>query len=102
MSIPGVQIPHWTAAGLEEGRLERVQPAVGGQALDRANVPALDLADRHEAAVDDLAVEQHRARPALALAAALLGPGQAEVQAQDVEQAAPAGDGDLDGPAVHA
>ena len=35
-----------------------------------------------------LAVEQDGAGPALALAAAVLGPGQTEVVAQDAEQAA--------------
>ena len=37
---------------------------------------AVDLADRDEARIDDLAVDEHRARAALALAAALLGAGQ--------------------------
>ena len=57
---------------------------------------AVDLADRDEAADDDLAVDEHRAGAALALAAALLRPGQAEVLAQDVEQPAHPRHVDLD------
>ena len=67
-----------------------VRPSVG-EALDRADVGALDLADRHEAAVDDRAVDEDRAGAALAFAAALLRAGQAEVLAQHVEEPAHAG-----------
>ncbi len=87
------------AARLEEGLLERAQRARGsaalGQAFDRPELRAIGLADRHEAAVDHLAVEDDRAGAALALAAAFLGAGEAEVLAQHVEEAAHAGHGDL-------
>ena len=94
--------PALDAAGRQEGRLDRVELSVRRQPLHRADVAALDLADRDEAAVDDLAVDEDRARPALALAAAFLRPGQAQVQAQDVQEAAPARDRDLDGSPVDA
>ena len=51
----------------------------------------IDLAHGHEARVDDLAVDDDRARAALALATALLRAGQAQVFAQRVEQPAHAG-----------
>src|SRR6185503_2322221 len=70
------------------------------QALDRPDDPALDLADRHEAGIDDLAVEDHRAGPALPFPAALLRASEAEILAQDVEQPAHPGHVDLRGGAV--
>ena len=76
------------AAVLQECLLERVQATGRREALDRQDRLALDLRQRHQAAVDDLTVDQHRAGAALALAAALLGAGQTEVLAQRVEQAA--------------
>ena len=45
------------------------------------------LRQRHQAAVDQLAVEQHGAGAALAFAAAFLGAGEAADLAQHVEQA---------------
>src|SRR6185503_19465387 len=44
---------------------------------------------RHQARVHHLAVDRHRAGPALPLAAAFLGAGQVAVLAQDVEQPPP-------------
>ena len=52
-------------------------PGAGRQALDRRDARAVDLADRDEARIDRRAVEQDGAGAALALAAALLGAGQA-------------------------
>ena len=100
MSMPGVQMPHWAppvsrkAAGACSSLPCRRQP------LDRRDRRALDLAHRHQARVDHRAVDQHRARAALALAAALLGAGQAQVLAQHVEQAAHARGVQLDRRAV--
>ena len=61
---------------------------------------AVDLADRHEARVDDRAVDEDRARAALPFPAALLRAGQPEILAQDVEQAPHPGRVDLDRLAV--
>ena len=47
---------------------------------------AVRLDGEHEARVDAPPVDEHRARAALADEAALLGAGQPEVVAQDVEQ----------------
>src|SRR5690606_12919654 len=46
------------------------------QALHGHHLAAVALADHHQAGVDGLAIEKHRAAAALALAAALLGAGQ--------------------------
>src|SRR6185503_15545096 len=65
---------------------ERVLDALEPGALDRRDARAVDLARGDDARVDRLAVDEHRARAALALAAALLAAGEPEVVAQDVEQ----------------
>ena len=92
MSMPGVQIPHCAAPCSRKASWrvssDAALPCREGQALDRPDDPALDLADRHEAGVDDLAVEEDRAGAALPFPAALLRPGEPEVLAQDVEQPA--------------
>src|SRR3990170_3837097 len=71
-----------------------------GQAFHRPHRVPVHLADRDEAAVDDGTVDQDRAGSALPLAATFLGPGEPEVLAQDVQQAAHAGHLELDGAAV--
>ena len=73
-----------------------------GHAFDGLDTGAVDLAERHHARVDDLAIEQDGARPALALAAPLLGTCEVQVFAQDVEQAAHAWRLDLHAVAVDA
>src|SRR5215212_1344737 len=74
-------------AGLGEGRLNRVQLAVFAQALHGHELMAVSLGRDDEAGADELAVEEHRARPALALLAGVLGAGKAETLAKNVEQA---------------
>jgi hypothetical protein len=70
------------------------------EALDRSHIGALDLAHRDQARVNDGAVDQDRARATLALAAALLGAGEAEVLAERIEEAPHPRDGELDRRAV--
>ena len=70
-----------------EGALHRVQPAVGGQPLDRHDVAPVGLRAVHEARAHELAVQQHRAGSALALLAGALGAGQVEPVAQHEQQA---------------
>ena len=104
--------PALGASGLEEGHLEQVEVVEHGrllgarpatpEAFDCPDGMAVDLADRHQARVDDLAVEEDGAGAALAFATALLRPGQAEVLAQDIEQAADAGQIELDDVVVDA
>ncbi len=71
---------------VEERLLDRVQRVSLGQALDGDDRLAVGARDRRAAGEDALPVHQHRAGAALALAAAVLGAGQLQLFAQDVEQ----------------
>jgi hypothetical protein len=73
---------------LGERRLDRVQRAVGRQALDGGDLVAGGLDGEDQARVDHRAVEVHGARRALALVARSLGPRQPELVAQHVDQRA--------------
>ena len=90
---------------VDEGLLHRMQRAVAG-----ADAPGQPLDGRHrlahgdrqgQAAQHPLAADQHRAGAALAMVAALLGPGQAHVVAQGVEQRRARVDGQYVAGAVH-
>ena len=74
---------------LNEGLLHRVQAANGAQALDGGDFRPVLHHREHEAAVDALAVEQHRARPALPMVAALLRTGELQPLAEEVEERLP-------------
>ena len=74
---------------VDERLLQRVQFFARGQALDRRDVVAVLHDGEREAGVDAAAVQQHRARAALAVVAALLGAGEAGAFAQQVEQGDP-------------
>src|SRR4051794_17707959 len=79
----------------------RVQLAfVGRDAFDRRHLAPLALHDEGEAAVHALAVDQDRAGPAGALVAPLLGTGEPEPVAKEVEQRHPGLDLDRDRAAV--
>ncbi len=69
------------------------------EAFDGEDVGVCDLQEGDEAGVDELAVEQDGAGAALAFSAALLGSGELEVFAKDVEEALERrrGDGCADG-----
>jgi hypothetical protein len=67
---------------IEEGLLERGEAAVDGQALDRLDGAAADLAHRDQAGADLPSVEPHRAGAAIARVAADLGAGKPEIVAQ--------------------
>ncbi len=84
---PGCAEPALHRAGLQEGLLDGVQLAPVGQSLDRGDLPAGRLAGRDQAGADRLAVEVDGAGAALALLAGVLGPGQGEPFAQQVQQA---------------
>ena len=61
----------------EEGRLHRMQlGALGRQAFDGRDGPALDLGGKGEAGENALAIDMDRAGAALALVAALLRAGE--------------------------
>ena len=73
-------------ARVDERLLHRVQVAVLGETLDRRHVVPVRLRREHEAGADERAVEQHRARAALALLARVLRAREAELLAQREEQ----------------
>ena len=87
ISIPGVQAPHWAPPQARNAAWSARRAVGPGETLDRLDAPAVDLARGDEAGADLLAVEPHRARAAVAGVAAHLGAGQAEVLAQDVDEA---------------
>ena len=78
---------------VDEGLLQRMQRAVGGEPLDGGDLGAVLHDDQRQAGIDAPAVDQDRAGAALALIAALLGAGQIETVAQRVEQGRPGRDG---------
>ena len=77
---------------VEERLLERAEDPVDGQPLDRRDGGAVSLDREDEAGVDGAPVDEDGARAALADEAALLGAGEPEVVAQDVEQGVVGGD----------
>src|SRR5215212_9134764 len=84
---PGCAETALHGARLDEGLLNAMEPAVVGQALDRHHLVAVGLSSEDETRADERPVQQNRARPALALLARVLRPGQLEPLAQRVEQA---------------
>jgi hypothetical protein len=93
----------------DEGVLQGVHFSVGGQALDGGDGAAVVSHGQGQAGVGPPSVDQHGARAALAVIAALLRSGQAELLAEQVEQGRPRIDGqpvqdavDVDGDLVHA
>ena len=75
-------------ADLEKCLLQRMQPPVLLQPFDRRDFFLADFANLREAGVRWRAVDQHRARAALAFAASVFCAGQLEVVPQHAEQAA--------------
>src|SRR5438045_1733363 len=78
------QLPRRAEAALrgvviDEGLLQRAQPAVACETLDGLDRPAIGPHRQLAAGVDGTAVEQHRAGAAFTAIAADLGPGEADV-----------------------
>ena len=63
-----------------------MQLLAAGESLDGGDLGALGGDGQSQARVDRAAVDEHRAGAALAVIAALLGPGQRQILAQRVEQ----------------
>src|SRR5206468_6995139 len=76
------------AARIDERLLDRMQPLVPGETLDRGDLVAVGADRQRDARADHLPVEQHRARPADADAAALLGAGEPEIVPEAIEERA--------------
>ena len=83
MIMPGVQIAALQTVIVAEGGLHRVQLVALGDAFDRGDVGAVGLAREHGAGLHRLAVDMDDAGAALAGVAADMGPGEAEVLAQE-------------------
>src|SRR6185503_15738361 len=66
--------------------LQRVEPALARETLDRDDLRAVRLQREDEARIHAATVEEHRARAALADEAALLRAGEPEVRPEHVEQ----------------
>ena len=78
--------PALEAVMRDERRLHRMQLVAARDALDREDVGAVVADRQRQARIDPSAVDQDRARAALAAVAALLGSGQVEPLAQEIEQ----------------
>src|SRR5205807_111752 len=63
-------------AAFDESLLHRVQLISSRDSLDRLNLCALNLRDRHQATVHDLAINHHRASSTFAFAATFFRSGQ--------------------------
>ena len=104
MSIPGVQIPHCAPPVSRNAVWRRQVGGVpgprGGAGPPRSGPRRRRPGRSGRGSVDGGAVEEDRARAALALAAAFLGAGEREVLAQHVEEASHPGGLDLDRVAV--
>ncbi len=85
--MPGVQKPHWLPPVVRQ-RLSPARGHLGVEPVEGGDRAAGHASGRGDAGHPGLAVDQHRAAAALALgAAAVLGRANAQVLAQDVEQA---------------
>src|SRR5262249_53948292 len=76
---PGRAIPALRRAQVREGLLERMETARVRHALDGLDVPSLALEAQVQTGEHRLSVHEHRAGPALAELAPVLGPGQPQV-----------------------
>jgi len=74
-------------AVFDERLLKGRQPSAISQSLDRGDLASLNLTYSDQATIHHLAVDQHRARTALALTASFFRPGRTQIFAQHIEQA---------------
>ena len=84
--LAGRAVAALKAVVLEKRGLHRVQRVRRAEAFDRDDVVALVHDGERETRVDPASVDQHGARAALTVVAALLGAGQMQVLSQRVEQ----------------
>ena len=70
----------------DERGLQRMQRIAVRQPLDRRDLAPIVLHRQREARQDTLAIDQHRARAARSLVAALLGAGQVQMLAEMIQQ----------------
>ena len=82
--MPGVQKPHWKAAVVDEGLLERGQLPVPGEALDRQDRAAVGIDGKVRAGAHGQPVDEDRAGAADLDVARDLQAGQAEPFPEDL------------------
>ena len=78
-----------------------MQLAIARQALDRRDLATLALSGQHQTRQHASPVDQHRARAAGALVAALLGAGEPQPVAERIQQCLVTGNAQLEGRAIH-
>src|SRR5690606_39012287 len=83
---PGGAVAALEAMTLPEPFLYGMELAVGRQTFDRGDGGSVRLDGEHGAGLDRLAVDQHRASPAVAGFAADVGAGEALILTQEVDQ----------------
>lgn len=87
--LAGSAVATLEAVTLDEGALHGVQAIGIAQAFDRHDLVVLMHHGERQTGVDAPAVDQHRAGAALPVITPLLGPAQAQMLAQRVEQRGP-------------
>jgi len=87
--LTGGAVAALEAVVLDESRLQGVKGAGLAQTFDRHDLVVLMHDGEGQAGVDAPAVDQHRASAALPVVAPFLGPGQAQMFAQRVQQRGP-------------
>ncbi len=85
----------------EECLLQPIEPAIARERFDRRDPPPVDLRRRNEAGAHLFAIEEYRARAAIARIAADLGAGEAQTVAEEVGETLGRGRQDRDGLVVH-
>ena len=86
MIWPGVQNPHCRPSWAIKACLDRMQPAALRHAFDGENVRAVVADGERQTGIDPPPVDDDRAGAALAAVAPLLGAGQVQPFAQQIEQ----------------
>ena len=61
----------------QEGLLQRVESFGTGQALDSGNLSAVDFNSKHQAGINDSAIQDNGARTTIAVVTSFLGSGHA-------------------------
>jgi hypothetical protein len=86
ISMPGVQKPHCAALRATKAILQVATSPLSDRPSMVVDLRAVEARRQHQAAAHDLAVHAHRAGAADAVLAAGMGAGQAEIEAQEVDQ----------------
>ena len=89
MIWPGVQKPHWKPSWAMKAACTGCSAVAVGEALDGLDLGAVEADGEREAGVDPPAVDEDGAGAALAAVAALLGAGERQAVAQQVEEGHP-------------